>query len=187
MSIYPRDGYTLDQLREMVMQLFPRGPIWRSAGTSALAEALARGLLRGSNRVADLLREQFGSTASETLLAWAREYGLLNDTCTPFPSTEADRQAAIQAAERAQGGQDPAYYIGIAAGLQVVIDIVEVPVSPSRCGVARCGDELAGEDAAFEWLVIGPSATPSATQTRVECLITKNAPAHTVVHYSWSA
>jgi len=187
MSIYPTDGYSLDAIKEMVLQIFPRGPIWRSAGTSALAEALARGLQRGSNRVADLLREQFGSTASETILAWAREYGLLSDACSPFPSSEADRQAAIQAAERAQGGQDPAYYVGVAAGLQVVIDIAEVPVSPTRCGVARCGDELAGEDAAYEWLVIGPASTAAALQDRLECLISRLAPSHTVVHYSWSA
>jgi len=185
--IYPT--YTQAQATAVVQRIFPTGSIWDAAGVTALAEGLAGWFLRASHRVGQLALEALGSTATETILAWAREYGLLDDPSLVWPLALADQQALVLAAERAQGGQSASYYVGVAAGMGIAITIDDAPGGPPRWGGFIWGDgsAYASTDAAFEWLVTGPAATPAADRAQLEALFARLKPAHTIVTFSWTA
>lgn len=179
---------TVAQVKRMLLQLAPDGPIWRSPNVEALFEGLAGGWQSLLDRVADALLEMWGSTASETLAQWITEWGLDTDACsTGIPSTEAEQQVLVAGRSTAQGGQSASYYTAVAAAMGIAITIDEAPYDPPRCGVARCGvDSLNGEYAAHTWRVTAPAATSADSRASLECVINRTKPAHTAVEYVYS-
>lgn len=180
-----------DAYKRLLERVMPSGPIWGRLATAdldATTAATADELARVDGRIADLAREADPREADETMDAWDVELGL-PDPADPSPPTAlSDRQAAAHAALIATGGQSIAYYTEVAAALGVVMTINERPYgNPFVCGISRCGDRLNTRSASFYWQVVGPSATGAALQDRLEALITRLSPAHTLVEFDWSA
>ncbi len=109
------------------------------------------------------------------------------------------RQALARQRWTNRGGATPAFFIGVAAAMGVVITITES--EPASCGAFECGAELIPEAGRFEWIVNLPATSliefeAGATEagsplgdlapSPVECLIRARAPAHTTVYFNYS-
>lgn len=170
--------------------LLPKGIIWEVRPDSDLeALLLARGdeLARMRAKADGLIDEIMPDTCSEDLVGdWERILGL-PDPCAPTPSTLQERRDAIVARLAAVGGHSVAYFVGVALGLGVALSILEYPYGiPFRVGVGRCGDPINDTASMFYWRVLGPSSTSADTQDRLECLLEKAKPAHTIVEFDWT-
>ena len=178
-----------DAQARTVRQFGPDGPIWKAPGWVALARALAEPWLALAGRIADMLDERFAATTDELLDEWIRELALDVDPCVALDDDDA-KKAAIRAAVAAVGDLSPSTYYAIADALGVEVEILEGPTAPytaPECGVAECGDELAGPLAGLIWQVIAPAATPIETRAILECQINRARPAHTAVEYLYTA
>lgn len=185
---YP-SSYTDAAVSALLDILGPDGAIWRTEGVQQVLSGLAGGWRRLFERANAALNQFWGSTADETLSDWIVELGLDSDTCTTLPTDEDELRALVSARSTALGGQSAAYYTAIAAALGVEISIEEGPTAPyanPECGVAQCGDELAGVTAGFIWRVTAPAATPTSVRAQLECLINRTRPAHTLVEYVYA-
>jgi uncharacterized protein YmfQ (DUF2313 family) len=173
--------------QRLLRQLLPRGAYWRTSDaepTMQLLDAVATHLDHAHGQVYTVgTTEASPGTANLMLTAWEEALGLPEPGGDPLASTSAERRQVALGKFLASGGQTPAYYIELAAGLGLSATIAEHPYAPgSRAGIARAGTELVGADAAFEWFITitGAGAGPIP---RLETLINKTAPAHTVVHF----
>lgn len=169
-------------------QLLPPGRLfrlepgsWLSKVMLAIADEMARIDARGVN----LLDEWDPRTALETLPDWERCLGIT----PPVGATTSERQVAVTAKYVARGGQTPAYFIQLAAGLGFIATIAEtgantwtmtvnlaassasytLRVSEARAGSARSGDRVANRDVA-----------------ELEALINKAKPAHTLALFVYT-
>ena len=176
---------------DLITAILPTGPIWdylAAADHGAMVRGMADEMGRIDARGGDASLEFTPSTAVELIGEWEALLGL-PDPLDPSPPTAlADRQAAAHAALIASGGQSAAYYMKVSAALGVAVTITGRPYgNPFVCGISHCGDPLNGRGASFIWRVDGPSATSAALQARLEALITRLSPAHTLVEFTWTA
>lgn len=145
-----------------------------------------------------LINEAFPDTTSQLLPNWERVTGL-PDECSVLGDTYEIRRANLIAKLRATGGQSPAYFIDVASALGYTITITEF--TPFRVGIDTVGEGLRGTDwwFAFQvnsalntitWFRAGLSAAGEALAVwgndRLECVINKLKPAHTVALFSYS-
>lgn len=166
----------------------------------ALLRPAADEMGRIDGRIEALLAEVNPGAALELLEDYERVLG--EDPCLgPAAALPvAVRQALAVQRWTAGGGATPAYFIGLAATLGIEISIEES--QPSIAGVLECGGELVPEEGIFEWVVTLPAPelllefecgateagsplgdfTPSTT---IECLIRRQAPAHTTVYFRY--
>ncbi len=174
----------------LVRALMPGGAIWTYGGTAdtdAVLGAFADELARIDERGDQVALEFSPATAVETIDEWEDLLGLPDPADPSPPTVLADRQAAAHAALIARGGQTAAYYIGVSAALGVTVTIQIRPYGdPFVCGVSVCGDPLNSRGASFVWRVVGPAATDAALQDRLEALIERLSPAHTLVEFYWT-
>lgn len=224
MSIHSVEAYA-----RQLKALLPRGPVWldgwkneRSlltvAGTVAeplttyrvrtrihqVMMALAEELVRVEQRGADLVEESDPRTADETLDSWERMLGLPDDIVTEIAATAAERRRAILVKLVGRGGQNAAFFEGLAllAGYVAhVYDMTGAPVlrsgfrSGDRCyGLVwdtmwpilrsgfRSGDRCYGVVWAHAWIMyVNPPAGVALTHAQLEGYVRRAAPAHSVV------
>ena len=176
---------------DLITAILPTGPIWdylAAADHGAMVCGMADEMGRIDARGGDVSLEFTPSTSVELIGEWEALLGL-PDPLDPTPPTAlADRQAAAHAALIASGGQSAAYFVKVSAALGVAVTITERPYGDVAVAeVAVAEGILAPRGAAFYWVVDGPSATLAAVQARLEALITRLSPAHTVVDFTWTA
>lgn len=188
---------------EVAVSLLPPGPAWPrflETGLRKVLGAFCREPERIHNRGLDLVEESDPRTATETIAAWEREYGLPEKCLHDPPSTIEGRRAAVHAKAISQGGQTAAYFISIAAALGHVITIEEpFPF----CAEESCADDPCYDDAwAFAYIVnesnahitafrsdsdgnhpLGAAGEPLMIweDTELECALWKVAPSHAVL------
>lgn len=193
--------YNSADFQAALTSLFPRGPAWNRTLQGlmpALRGALADAFAALHARILVFTeQESWPPTSVELLPDWEAEYGL-PDPCTPASPTLEQRQAALAAREAAQGGQSPAYFMGVAAALGFTVMIVEY--APAECGVTTCGQPMNGSDWVYAWQVNAPSVTvtyaaaghsvcgdplSSFGNAVLQCVLNRIKPAHTVLIFAY--
>lgn len=194
-------GVIEDRYQGLLRRLFPSGKAWSFSPVSKLENLIsgfAIELARIETRSTDLRNEADPRTAFESLADWERIVGL-PDACQSGVAIDTNqRRSDIVRKLTARGGQSPAYFIALAASFGYVITIIKYP--SFRAGQNRCGDPIWGISWAFHWGVVIPQETQILFRagqssagtplgvTRVgymECEIQDNAPANSVVCFSW--
>lgn len=170
---------------ELLKALLPRGRAWiKDAGDlPKLLEGLSKEPARIEATGESLIEERDTRTANYLLAEHEIDLGLAT-TIAGAPGTLAERRLAAHAQATAVGGQDPAYFVALAANLGYIITIKEF--RPAWCGVVVCGDSCGDQDVLFVWLVkvaysrdyIDPTATD------LQELFNRLRPGHTVVIFS---
>ncbi len=173
---------TSTEYRDQLAQLLPRGKLWERVLDGRLGQvlhALADELARVHDRGQDVIEEADPRTTDELLADWERVTGLEGE------GTDAERRAVVWAHLTARGGQSAAYFAAIAAslGLEVTIETV----LPFRCDRSTVGTPLYDDGWAFVWWVTGPAATSAALRAQLEAIFEQHKPAHTIVHFAWTA
>ncbi len=173
---------TDSEYRDQLAQLLPKGKLWERVLDGRLGQvlhALADEFARVHDRAQDALTEADPRTADEMLEGWERVAGLDGD------GTDDERRAVLHAHLVARGGQSSTYYIGLAANLGVEVTIETV--TPFRVDAATVETPLYEDPWAFVWWVTGPATTSATVQAQVEALVELHKPAHTIVHFAWTA
>lgn len=176
----------------MLRGLLPRGPIWSpepGSNLEALLLVIGDELARLHNRVVDALDEADPRTVTaETIDAWERAYGL-PDPCDPSPPTSlSQRVAAVSARVAQSGGQSADYYIRVAAAMGITVTIDERPYGVTARSETATSETPANQvEVMFYWEITGPAATSTDERNRLECVIARIKPAHTVAVWSWTA
>lgn len=181
--------------------LLPSGPAWprnRDSKLVALLEALAVEAARVDERGGELLSEMTPDTTFEMLPDWELAAGL-PDYCDDVVETISQRRDALLARLRSLGGQSPAYFVALAETFGFAISVTEY--RPFRAGMSCAGDGLTNGDWVFTWQINAPSETvfpfraglgvagePLATwgNSRLECLMERFRPAHTLLIFTYS-
>ncbi len=163
---------------KLLKALLPRGRAWsrESGDLTKLLTGTSRELVRADTVVGSLLSERDTRTADALLPEHEEDLGLAAGSLT-----KAQRRAAAHAQRTAMGGQDPAYFVRVAAALGYTITIEES--RPAWCGIAVVGDPCGDQDALFTWLVrVQYSASyPDPTGADLLALLEKLKPAHTQI------
>lgn len=180
-----------------LQELLPAGDAWPRDDDATLTKVLggiAPSLARAHNRALELVEEADPRTTREMIGDWERCCGL-PDECTPANATTLqERRAAVVAKLTHRGGQDGAYFLGLAEGLGYAVTIEEF--RPFVCGLGRCGDRLnGGHEVRYNWRVrileprvtwfrTGASAPPDRLgkidyAEDLECILNRLKPAHT--------
>ncbi len=174
-----------DAYRDMNGESLPRGPIWdwlSAAGLGGMMAALGVEGVRFHNRIVDLMREAYPSTADELLAEWEEVYGL--PLCDDLAPTDDLRRAALASRVAAQGGQSRAYFIGLA---RIVLNDPTAPVwveenpdgTPFRVSENRVGDRLWAVGSVFYWILHLPNTATADQVDIIDCLVQRFKPAHT--------
>lgn len=144
----------------------------------ALTNALGEEPARVEARRVDLLREADPGQADELLSDWERVAGI-PDECTPLAGTVAERQDALVAKLSSLPSQTPDALISAALALGYSITVTEY--EPMQCGVAVCGEEVAGLSAAHGFTVTVAGEVGPVVE--LECAIERIKPAHSPVGF----
>lgn len=191
----------------IVMRLQPRAPTlddlsadFQSAAAAALTALLPPGrawqwknggvgnrLFTGMGKelarlIVDLQRLRFEGTPTTTLEMideWEYAVGL-PDPCMEIPAADIDaRRAAVIARLAGVPTFTEARIVEIGADLGYTVTLVTIP--PSRAGLARAGEELAGADVYAQLILIwaGSGTVPPA----LVCAVMAEKPAHNVVEF----
>ena len=170
--------------QQQILTLLPRGLAWAGENLRALVSSFAVEVNRITEAVDGtdgLIVEIIPSTAVQLLPDYETLLGL------PYPgfnisATTAERQADIVAALIAQGGQTSAYFLGIVAAHghsgATITDNYEAFTAGTPCGTP-----LYGTAWVFYWQINMVEAGPDLL---LQYLITKYAPAHTVVGFVYN-
>jgi uncharacterized protein YmfQ (DUF2313 family) len=186
---------------QQLIKLAPSGLAWSTESTSnwvKLLSAIAAECARVDAMGGLLVEESFPDTTLLLLPNWERVAGLPDD-CSAFEDTIQIRKRNLLAKIVARGGATKQYLIEVAETFGFTINIVEF--DQFRVDYSRVGDPLCDEPWQFAFEVQAPSETitwfrsggsaagePLATwgNERLECLITKLKPAHTVALFAYS-
>jgi uncharacterized protein YmfQ (DUF2313 family) len=176
------------QYARMLKNLLPRGRIWSKSENSVLFQVLhgaGEEFSRLEGRMDDLLLEAIPSTATELLTEWETEFAIAEPK-----TTTALRRGEIKAQLIAVGGQNPQYYIDIAAELGYSVTIQEFEAA--LCGIVVCGEPVGGLDNIFHWLVYIDPTDAGYVESRMTNLtllineIKTRKPAHTRVLFDFN-
>jgi uncharacterized protein YmfQ (DUF2313 family) len=191
---------TPDAIAEQASRLLPTGAAWpRVLGSNLRKLLLAAGdeLQLVYGRVQALRAEMHPGSATELLAEWEREYGL-PDPCAAAADTEVERRAALASKYSQTGGQTIPYYVAVALSLGYVITIDEFMAL--TCD-SYAEDYCFSNDWAYAWQVNAPNTTVrdgdclsdceqplrSWGNELLECALTRIAPSHTIVIFSYGA
>ena len=170
--------------------LLPPGRAWNLESDSWLSKALlgcADQLAEIHARALDLMEETDPRTAWDTLDDWERILDLPDSCIETIPATDAGRRVAITQKLVRLGGQSRAYYeqLALAAGYTVAIDD-NYRNTIFRTGRGRTGERLYSPEWAHVWrLDVSPPTGTALSHDELECVITRVAPAHTVVFFEY--
>ncbi|MEW4983059.1 MAG: putative phage tail protein [Cycloclasticus sp.] len=181
-------------------QLMPRGVLWDDL-TQSDSEfmnwmgTLAQEFARIDARVSDLIDETDPRSMFEMLYDWEQYLGL-PDKCIGQAETLEQRREAVLELLTSVGGQSRQYFIDLALKIGFVITIIEF----DPFTVAGSVNELIyGQNWQFAWQVNAPAETvteltissdvntalASWGNTRLECVLTRLKPAHTIILFSY--
>ncbi|RMT82248.1 YmfQ family protein [Pseudomonas viridiflava] len=186
---------TAEHYAEQLHALLPLGPAWdpeRVPEVQQLIAGLSHEFARIDGRAFDLLNEMDPATVSELVPDWERVMNL-PDPCLGLKPLFEDRRLSVRQRLVAVGGQNAAFYIGIAVS-QGYPDASVTELRTPRMGRSRFGRAHFGTwNAQFMWTLntggrqrlgrrFGASywgerfgVNPG---TAIECLIRRAAPAH---------
>ncbi|WP_122421832.1 YmfQ family protein [Pseudomonas viridiflava] len=186
---------TAEHYTEQLQALLPPGPAWdpeRVPGVQQLIAGLSHEFARIDGRAFDLLNEMDPATVSELVPDWERVMNL-PDPCLGLKPLFEDRRLSVRQRLVAVGGQNAAFYVGIAVS-QGYPDASVTEFRTPRMGRSRFGQAYFGTwNAQFMWTLntggrqrlgrrFGASywgerfgVNPG---TAIECLIRRAAPAH---------
>lgn len=180
--------------------LLPPGPAWDAdlePFHGDVLGALGGGLSRVHGRADDLLVETDPRTTYELLGRWERVLGL-PDECTLPGASLAERRAAVVAKFLSLGGMSRGYYLALAASLGYPGATI-TEFRPFTCESA-CDDGLDPAPWGSVWVLNLPGsdrrremtcesdcdeALATWGDTQVECVVSKQAPAHTILHFAY--
>jgi uncharacterized protein YmfQ (DUF2313 family) len=174
---------TSDDYTHQALQLLPRGDAWtraREAGSTIgkLFAGVALTFSRIGDRVQQLMTEARPRMAVEALPEWEAEFGL-PDSCNVIASTTDARQAAVWQKQTAVGGQSIPYFTAQAAKLGYTISIDEFQAFTTASTVDQ---PLYDDSWAFYWRV--NVLADAGTGLNLQCVITRDKPAHTTVFFA---
>jgi uncharacterized protein YmfQ (DUF2313 family) len=179
--------------------LLPRGLLW-SAPADGVLDRMLRGfsdeLVRVDARGDDLIREADPRTTNQLLVDFERVLGL-PDSCVSDNQSVAERRLAVVAKITNLGGQSRQFFIDVAAAAGYTVTLTEF--RPLICEM-DCESPVCDDDWAFAWQVNGalntvlestcesPCEDPLGSwgNERLECVIERYKPAHTVVLFSYT-
>ncbi|WP_122559083.1 YmfQ family protein [Pseudomonas viridiflava] len=186
---------TAEHYAEQLQALLPPGPAWdpeRVPEVQQLISGLSHEFARIDGRAFDLLNEMDPATVSELVPDWERVMNL-PDPCLGLKPLFEDRRLSVRQRLVAVGGQNAAFYVGIAVS-QGYPDASVTEFRTPRMGRSRFGQAHFGTwNAQFMWTLntggrqrlgrrFGASywgerfgVNPG---TAIECLIRRAAPAH---------
>ncbi|WP_122582806.1 YmfQ family protein [Pseudomonas viridiflava] len=186
---------TAEHYAEQLQALLPPGPAWdpeRVPEVQQLIAGLSHEFARIDGRAFDLLNEMDPATVSELVPDWERVMNL-PDPCLGLKPLFEDRRLSVRQRLVAVGGQNAAFYVGIAVS-QGYPDASVTEFRAPRMGRSRFGQAHFGTwNAQFMWTLntggrqrlgrrFGASywgerfgVNPG---TAIECLIRRAAPAH---------
>lgn len=186
---------TAEHYAEQLQALLPPGPAWdpeRVPEVQQLIAGLSHEFARIDGRAFDLLNEMDPATVSELVPDWERVMNL-PDPCLGLKPLFEDRRLSVRQRLVAVGGQNAAFYVGIAVS-QGYPDASVTEFRTPRMGRSRFGQAPFGTwNAQFMWTLntggrqrlgrrFGASywgerfgVNPG---TAIECLIRRAAPAH---------
>ncbi len=186
---------TAEHYAEQLHALLPPGPAWdpeRVPEVQQLIAGLSHEFARIDGRAFDLLNEMDPATVSELVPDWERVMNL-PDPCLGLKPLFEDRRLSVRQRLVAVGGQNAAFYVGIAVS-QGYPDASVTEFRTPRMGRSRFGRAHFGTwNAQFMWTLntggrqrlgrrFGASywgerfgVNPG---TAIECLIRRAAPAH---------
>lgn len=180
---------SIEQYRNLLHSLLPKGDIWIRDDTKVL-DKLLLGLAYEFNRldirVDDLLTERDSRYVEELLTEFEAEYGLPEEGLDLEPTTER-RRNVVHAKVVAIGDQDPDYFEAIAEALDYSIEIETF--QPAWAGVAAAGDTCGDQTVLFKWIIwidstlITYSIDVNITQLIAD--INRVKPGHTQVFFQW--
>ena len=189
-----------DDYGRQLQALLPPGPAWEADLDPFHEQLLGTGgvgLAGVHGRADDLMRESDPRTTYELLARWESVLGL-PDECTLPGATLAERRAAVVAKFLAQGGMSRSYYIGVAEGLGYPGATI-TEFRPMTCESA-CDAGLDPDPWSSVWILNLPGgerrrdmeaesdcdeALSTWGDTTVECVVSKQAPAHTILHFAY--
>ncbi|MGG5285617.1 YmfQ family protein [Pseudomonas viridiflava] len=186
---------TAEHYAEQLQALLPPGPAWdseRVPEVQQLIAGLSHEFARIDGRAFDLLNEMDPATVSELVPDWERVMNL-PDPCLGLKPLFEDRRLSVRQRLVAVGGQNAAFYVGIAVS-QGYPDASVTEFRTPRMGRSRFGQAHFGTwNAQFMWTLntggrqrlgrrFGASywgerfgVNPG---TAIECMIRRAAPAH---------
>jgi uncharacterized protein YmfQ (DUF2313 family) len=190
-----------DDYHRVAVDLLPTGMAWPRDPDAVVVRAWAgpaAGLARHHARVMDLLAVEADPRSTLLLLPdWERNTGLPDECTGPAETLEGRRLRLVQQLT-ARGGQSPAFFIALAAGLGFEgCTITEF--RPFTCS-SRCTDGLDTDPWRFTWRLNVPidagirgftarSACTESIRTWgaavLECVIRRITPAHTNVLFGY--
>jgi uncharacterized protein YmfQ (DUF2313 family) len=191
---------TPDDYKQQLINLSPKGLAWPTEDGSnwiKLLDAIAQEFARVDARCSDLINEALPDTTTELLPNWEQIAGL-PDECSELGDSYSIRRLNLIAKLASRGGQSPSYYISVALALGYEITVTEF--DQFRADINSAGDPVNGEAWEYTWRVNAPlnsivyfRASLSAAgeplaewgNDRLECVINKLKPAHTIVLFSY--
>lgn len=192
-------GLTVDDFHALCLDLLPLGAAWpRLDGTVLWNFWLVPADVYTAVQANDchLLEESYPCGAVDLLPEWEATVGLPDACIAPFwPVDLAAQQQLVCAKLAARGGQSRAYFIALAAAYGFDTTITEHPpwrlgvemLCPPPTGVAGHGSIGPVGACQFWWQVnVGDNLGPF-DHALLECVIRRDAPAHTVVTFNYTA
>ncbi len=170
-------------------QLLPRGKVWLLDAGSWISQTLlgvSDELARVDARAEDLIEEADPRTATETLEEWEDMLGLPDEDITAIPAADADRQVAIT--QKLIGVPDctPAGFEALALTCGYVATVTDGYGTLVLRSGFLCGARCYSEDWAHVFsLEVSPPAGAALTHAELEAVITRNAPSHTRVFFTY--
>lgn len=191
-----------DDYKQQLQALLPAGPAWDEDFASfpgKLLSACGVGLAAVHGRADDLSQETDPRRTYELLGRWERVLGL-PDECTLPGASLGERRAAAVARFLSLGGLSRSYYLALAASLGYPgASITEF--RPMTCESA-CDCGIDPDPWGSVWIVNLPESdrlreitTESLCDeslatwgdTQLECVIARQAPAHSILHFAYGA
>ncbi len=194
-------GSTSNDYLQQLINLTPSGSAFPTDSASnwvKLLDAIAQVCERIDANAVLLMNEAFPDTTTQLLENWERVAGL-PDECSELGDTYEIRRLNLIAKLTSRGGQSRAYFIEIAAALGYTITITEF--HPFIVEYSAVEDPLYDDTWYFAWQVnsalntitwfrAGRSAAGEPLRswgnTRLECIMEKYKPAHTIVQFAYT-
>lgn len=193
-------GSSADDYQQQLVNLTPPGnafPTDPSSTWVAFLSVLAQTFARIDENITLLVDESFPDTTLQLLPNWERVAGL-PDACSVLGDTIEIRRQNLLAKLTARGGQTKQYLIDVALSLGFIITITEFSafeVDKSAVEDALCDEtwrfvfEVNAPSETVTWFRSGNSSAGEALavwgNARLECLINRLKPAHTIALFAY--
>ena len=191
-----------DDYRQQLLALLPPGPAWDEDFApfhGQLLGAFGAGLAGVHGRADELQQETDPRTTYELLARWESVLGL-PDECTLPGATLDERRTAMVAKFLSLGGLSRGYYLALAASLGYPGATI-TEFRPMTCE-STCDAGIDPDPWSSVWMLNLPAsdrlremgadalcdeALATWGNTQLECVVAKQAPAHSILHFTYGA